>query len=151
MTIELPRDANGQIIPLDTIMMYRDDRSQFHVTDFFYEAKPNKWFARSGSECIETNKLYLESKKKVAEYRAEDVLVNRHKKTTPQNAAQANKGVTLSTLPEYATPNEWAEAFNVSLRTVYRMCSLGELMTVKVRGSILIYRDLSFVLLGLDR
>lgn len=142
MAIRLPRDANGHVIPLDTTMMYRNDNSQFHVTDFFYEAKPDKWFARSGSECIETNKLYLDSK---------DVLVNRPKKTTSQNAAQANKGVTLSTLPEYATPNEWAEAFNVSLRTVYRMCSLGELMTVKVRGSILIYRDSSFVLLGLDR
>lgn len=151
MAIKLPMDANGHVIPLDTTMMYRNDNSQFHVTDFFYEARPRRWFARSGSECIETNKLYLESKKKVAEYRAEDVLVNRPKKTTPQNAAQANKCVTLSTLPEYATPNEWAEAFNVSLRTVYRMCSLGELMTVKVRGSILIYRDSSLVLLGLDR
>ena len=151
MAIKLPMDANGHVIPLDTTMMYRNDNSQFHVTDFFYEARPRRWFARSGSECIETNKLYLESKKKVAEYRAEDVLVNRPKKTTPQNAAQANKGVNLSTLPEYATPNEWAEAFNVSLRTVYRMCSLGELMTVKVRGSILIYRDSSLVLLGLDR
>lgn len=109
MAIKLPMDANGRVIPLDTTMMYRNDNSQFHVTDFFYEARPDKWFARSGSECIETNKLYLESKKKVAEYRAEDVLVNRPKKTTPQNAAQANKGVTLSTLPEYATPNEWAE------------------------------------------
>lgn len=151
MAIKLPMDANGRVIPLETTMMYRSDNSQFHVTDFFYEARPRRWFARSGSECIETNKLYLESKKKVAEYRAEDVLVNRPKKTTPQNAAQANKGVNLSTLPEYATPNEWAEAFNVSLRTVYRMCSLGELMTVKVRGSILIYRDSSLVLLGLDR
>lgn len=61
------------------------------------------------------------------------------------------KGVTPFTIPEYATPSEWAEAFNVSVRTVYGMCSRGELMTVKVRGSILIYRDLSFVLLGLDR
>lgn len=151
MAFKLPMDANGHVIPLDTTMMYRNDNSQFHVTDFFYEARPRRWFARSGSECIETNKLNLESKKKVAEYRAEDVLVNRPKKTTPQNAAQANKGVNLSTLPEYATPNEWAEAFNVSLRTVYRMCSLGELMTVKVRGSIIIYRDSSLVLLGLDR
>lgn len=142
MAIELPRDANGQIIPLDTTMMYRENGNQFHVSDLFFEARPRRWFARSGSECIETNKLYLDSK---------DVLVNRPKKTIPQNAAQANKGVTLSTLPEYATPNEWAEAFNVSLRTVYRMCSLGELMTVKVRGNILIYRDSSFVLLGLDR
>lgn len=142
MAIELPRDANGQIIPLDTTMMYLENGNQFHVADLFFEARPRRWFARSGSECIETNKLYLDSK---------DVLVNRPKKTIPQNAAQTNKGVTLSTLPEYATPNEWAEAFNVSLRTVYRMCSLGELMTVKVRGSILIYRDSSFVLLGLDR
>lgn len=62
MAIELPRDANGQIIPLDTTMMYRDDRSQFHVTDFFYEAKPDKWFARSGSECIKVDELYLEIK-----------------------------------------------------------------------------------------
>lgn len=66
-------------------------------------------------------------------------------------AIEMPKGANLSTLPEYATPNEWAEAFNVSVRTVYGMCSRGELMTVKVRGSILIYRDSSFVLLGLDR
>lgn len=57
-------DANGRVIPLDTTMMYRNDNSQFHVTDFFYEARPDKWFARSGSECIETNKLYLDSKKR---------------------------------------------------------------------------------------
>lgn len=63
MAIELPRDANGQIIPIDTTMMYRDDRSQFHVTDFFYEAKPDKWFARNGSECIKVDRLYLEIKK----------------------------------------------------------------------------------------
>lgn len=61
MAIELPRDANGQIIPLDTTMMYRDDRSQFHVTDFFYEAKPDRWFARSGSMCVETSRLYLDA------------------------------------------------------------------------------------------
>ena len=45
------------------------------------------------------------------------------------------KGVTPSTIPEYATPNEWAEAFNVSVRTVYRMCKDGELMTVRTPGS----------------
>lgn len=43
-------------------MMYRNDNSQFHVTDFFYEAKPDKWFARSGSECIKVDELYLEIK-----------------------------------------------------------------------------------------
>lgn len=61
------------------------------------------------------------------------------------------KGVTTFTIPEYATPNEWAEAFNVSLGTVYRMCKDGKLMTVRTPGSILICRDMSFVLLGLDR
>ncbi len=64
MAIELPRDANGQIIPLDTTMMYRDDNSQFHVTDFFYEAKPDRWFARNGNICIETSRLYLDASEK---------------------------------------------------------------------------------------
>lgn len=142
MAIGLPKDASGALVPFSTTMMYRENGNQFHVSDLFFEARACKWFARHGSECIETNKLYLDSK---------DVLVNRPKKTIPQNAAQTNKGVTLSTLPEYATPNEWAEAFNVSLRTVYRMCKDGELMTVRTPGSIRICRDMSFVLLGLDR
>ena len=64
MAIELPRDANGQIIPLDTTMMYRDDNSQFHVTDFFYEAKPDRWFALNGNICIETSRLYLDASEK---------------------------------------------------------------------------------------
>lgn len=64
MAIELPRDANGQIIPLDTTMMCRENGEQFHVTDFFYEAKPDKWFARSGSECVETSRLYLDTSEK---------------------------------------------------------------------------------------
>lgn len=64
MAIELPRDANGQIIPLDTTMMYRENGNQFHVSDLFFEARPRRWFARSGSECIETNKLYLDIRKK---------------------------------------------------------------------------------------
>lgn len=45
-------------------MMYRDDRSQFHVTDFFYEAKLNRWFARNGSICVETSRLYLDISEK---------------------------------------------------------------------------------------
>lgn len=72
MAIGLPKDASGAIVPFDTTMMYRENGNQFHVSDFFFEARPRRWFARSGSECIETNKLYLESKKKVAEYRVED-------------------------------------------------------------------------------
>lgn len=64
MAIELPKDASGAIVPFDTTMMYRENGNQFHVSDLFFEARPRRWFARSGSECIETNKLYLDSKKK---------------------------------------------------------------------------------------
>ena len=66
-------------------------------------------------------------------------------------AIEMPKGANLSTLPEYATPSEWAEAFNVSGRSVYRMCRRGERMTGQVRGRSLSCRDMSFVLLGLDR
>lgn len=59
MAIKLPKDADGMTVPLNTTMMYRDDHSQFRVTDFFYEAKPDKWFARSGSQCIEVSTLHL--------------------------------------------------------------------------------------------
>lgn len=62
MAIEFPKDGNGEVIPFNTTMMYRENGSQFHVTDFFYEAKPNKWFARSGSACIKVDELYLEIK-----------------------------------------------------------------------------------------
>ena len=63
MAIELPKDASGACIRLNTTTMYREDGAQFHVSDLFFEAKPYKWFARNGSECIEVGKLYLEVKK----------------------------------------------------------------------------------------
>lgn len=44
-----------------------------------------------------------------------------------------------------------AEAVHPLNGTVYRMCKDGELMTVRTPGSIRICRDMSFVLLGLDR
>lgn len=64
MNIPSPRDARGTCIPRDTTMMYRNDNSQFHVTDFFYKAKPDRWFARNGSMCVETSRLYLNASKK---------------------------------------------------------------------------------------
>lgn len=64
MSIELPVDANGMTVPLDTSVMYRDDNSRFPVTDFFYEAIPNRWFARNGNICIETSRLHLQTRKK---------------------------------------------------------------------------------------
>ena len=64
MAIGLPKDASGALVPFSTTMMYRENGNQFHVSDLFFEARSCKWFARHGSECIETNKLYLNSKKK---------------------------------------------------------------------------------------
>ena len=74
MAIELPRDANGQIIPLDTTMMHRENGNQFHVADLFFEARPGRWLARSGIECIETNKLYLDPFEKDSWEKLEDDL-----------------------------------------------------------------------------
>lgn len=59
MAIELPKDASGACVRLNTTTMYREDGTQFHVSDLFFEVKPYKWFARNGSECIEVGKLYL--------------------------------------------------------------------------------------------
>ena len=64
MAIDLPVDANGMTVPLDTTMMYREGGEQFHVTDFFYEAKPDKWFARNGSRCVVVSTLYLDTYEK---------------------------------------------------------------------------------------
>lgn len=74
MAIELPRDANGQIIPLDTTMMCLENGNQFHVADLFFEARPGRWLARSGIECIETNKLYLDPFEKDSWEKLEDDL-----------------------------------------------------------------------------
>ena len=64
MDVPSLRDANGSHVFPSTTTMYREDGSQFHVSDFFFELKPCKWFARNGSECIEVGKLYLEARKK---------------------------------------------------------------------------------------
>lgn len=65
MAIKPPTDANGEFIPVKTTtMMYLENGNQFHVTDFFYEVRSDRWFARSGSNCIETNKLFLKIRKK---------------------------------------------------------------------------------------
>lgn len=64
MAIGLPKDASGAIVPFDTTMMYRENGNQFHVSDLFFEARPRRWFARNGSMCIETSRLYLDSSEK---------------------------------------------------------------------------------------
>ena len=59
IAIELPKDGNGEVIPFNTTMMYRENGNQFHVSDLFFEARPRRWFARSGSECIEESNLCM--------------------------------------------------------------------------------------------
>lgn len=58
--LQYPKDANGICVPLDTTIMYRKNGNKFPVSDFFYEAKPDNWYARRGSECVAVDKLYLE-------------------------------------------------------------------------------------------
>lgn len=108
MAIELPRDANGRIIPLDTTMMYRDDNSQFHVTDFFYEAKPDKWFARSGSECVDASTLHLPINKEGWEALLDDLKRARDGHIGPVfppcryfNVKCENQKITCDNIPDY--------------------------------------------------
>lgn len=58
--LQLPKDAAGIWISLDTTTMYRKNGNKFHVSDFFYEARADKWYARCGGECVAVDKLYLE-------------------------------------------------------------------------------------------
>ena len=60
--LQLPKDAAGIWIDLDTTTMYRKNGNQFHVSDFFYEARADKWYACCGGECVAADKLYLEIK-----------------------------------------------------------------------------------------
>lgn len=57
--LQYPKDANGIWVSLDTTAMYRKNGNQFHVSDFLYEAKADKWYARSGGNCVAVDNLYL--------------------------------------------------------------------------------------------
>lgn len=62
---EPPRDANGEIIPLDTETLYETDGQVFHVLAFRYSPKGREWFASGGYTgnkngwCADTNRLLL--------------------------------------------------------------------------------------------
>lgn len=62
---------------------------------------------------------------------------------------EERKQGSISTLPEIVTPKEWAEAFKVAPKTVYRMCEQGQLKTVRLRNTLRIVRDESLAMLGL--
>lgn len=57
---QYPKDADGIWVPLDTTTMHRKNGNQFHVSDFVYEARADKWYARSGGNCVAVDNLYLE-------------------------------------------------------------------------------------------
>ena len=63
--VEPPRDASGEVIPLDTETLYETDGQVFHVLDFRYSTRRGKWFASGGYTgdrngwCIETDKFLL--------------------------------------------------------------------------------------------
>lgn len=63
--VEPPRDANGEIIPLDTETLYETDGQVFHVLAFRYSPKSKEWFASGGYTgnkngwCAETNDFLL--------------------------------------------------------------------------------------------
>lgn len=43
--VELPKDANGKVIPLDTEILYEKNGQVFYVSDFRYSPKAKEWFA----------------------------------------------------------------------------------------------------------
>ena len=43
--LQYPKDADDIWVPLDTTAMYRKNGNQFHVSDFFYEAKADEYCA----------------------------------------------------------------------------------------------------------
>lgn len=63
--IEPPKDANGEIIPLDTETLYETDGQVFHVLAFRYLPKGREWSASGGYTgnkngwCADTNRLLL--------------------------------------------------------------------------------------------
>lgn len=65
--LQYPKDADGIWVPPDTTAMYRKNGNKFHVSDFVYEARADKRYARSGSNCVAVDNLYLEIED---EYRA---------------------------------------------------------------------------------
>lgn len=63
--VELPKDANGEVIPLGTEILYEKSGQVFHVADFRYSPKAKEWLASgsyTGSKngwCVETNNFLL--------------------------------------------------------------------------------------------
>lgn len=70
MSVELPKDAKGREIPLDTKVLYTADGIEVHVDDFVYglvihvnesthDIVSNEWRVHSGCNVFNVNQLYL--------------------------------------------------------------------------------------------
>lgn len=57
--IEPPRDANGKVIPLDTETLYSTNGQVFHVDQFRYFTKVDRWVAYGAYEYM--RKLWADS------------------------------------------------------------------------------------------
>lgn len=63
--VELPKDCNGKVVPLDTETLYETDGQVFHVLAFRYSTRRRKRFASGGYAgdrngwCIEADKFLL--------------------------------------------------------------------------------------------
>lgn len=62
---EPPKDANGEVIPLDTDVLYSESGEVLYVSGFQYSPHTNTWGLRGGYEgvskmwCGETNRYFL--------------------------------------------------------------------------------------------
>lgn len=63
--VEPPKDASGEVIPLDTEILYETDGQVFHVAAFRYSPNESEWSVRgdyTGAKngwCADTNRLLL--------------------------------------------------------------------------------------------
>lgn len=59
MELNLPKDAEGNVIPLNVKVMYEKDGTVIHVDDMIYLIVSKKWRVLSGTLALEPSRLYL--------------------------------------------------------------------------------------------
>ena len=77
MELNLPNDADGNVIPLNVKVMYEKDGSVVRVDDMIYLISSKKWRVLSGPLAIEPDRLYLTKPDSLEQLAADlDRLVN---------------------------------------------------------------------------
>lgn len=59
MSIELPKDAEGREIPLDTECLYMEDGTKQNVDGFMFSRKKAEWSVETHIAIYDTEELYL--------------------------------------------------------------------------------------------